>query len=179
MTGEVPFTYTTVTPAVAAPTPRKRVIRRGDPDYEDDENLDHLDDMDDDVEIPEDDDDDDWLAQKRRRKPYIGRSERKSNVVRNVSPYMKAKLEPRRLPTESPLVRGPDSNNSATTGVVVQHGLPTTTHALRPSMIAPMIKPRIISMSAASRAIGEPAPVIVQEKKKELQLQVRRHLGNP
>lgn len=83
---DAPYTYTPVTPTYTASSHRKRVVRRGADDDDDD-----LDDDMDELDIPEDDDDEDWYAHKRRRKPYVPKSERKSMVQRNVSPFVRPK----------------------------------------------------------------------------------------
>lgn len=89
---DAPYTYTPIqtthsTSAVAS-SHRKRVIRRHH-DHDDDD--DHDDELDDGA-IPEDDDDEDWFAHKRRRKPYVPRSERaKALGPRNSSPFIRPK----------------------------------------------------------------------------------------
>lgn len=90
---DAPYTYTPIqtihsTSTVASSSHRKRVIRRHH-DHDDDD--DHDEELDDGA-IPEDDDDEDWFAHKRRRKPYVPRSERaKALAPRNSSPFIRPK----------------------------------------------------------------------------------------
>lgn len=87
---DAPFTYTPIYTAHTS-TPslqRKRVVRKHHDDDDDD-----LDEELDDGAIPEDEDDEDWFAHKRRRKPYVPKTDRKSFTQRNSSPFIKPKHE--------------------------------------------------------------------------------------
>lgn len=85
---DAPYTYTPIstvhTPSTS--TQRKRPARRNHHDDDDDVDLDE--ELDDGA-IAEDDDDEDWFAHKRRRKPYIPKSDRKSMSQRNISPFVR------------------------------------------------------------------------------------------
>lgn len=91
---DAPFTYTPITTS-AATSHRKRVIRRQHDDDDDD-----LDDELDDGAIPEDDDDEDWFANKRRRKPYVPKTDRKSIVPRTSSTFTKPRHDEQQGPQQ-------------------------------------------------------------------------------
>lgn len=141
---DAPFTYTpiytahTSTPALQ----RKRVVRK------------HLDDDDDDLDeelddgaIPEDEDDEDWFAHKRRRKPYVPKTDRKSITMRNSSPFIKPKHEEMHHAVSA----------AAPPRLVQTHNARHTVTSSTPVAIKP--QPHLVTLKPKQTIVGLPAKV--------------------
>lgn len=115
---DAPYTYTPIS-TVHAPSSsqRKRPARRNH--YDDDEDVD-LDEELDDGAIAEDDDDEDWFAHKRRRKPYIPKSDRKSMSQRNISPFVKPQHEQQQHQPQTPRTVVHQQTVSSSTPVAIK-----------------------------------------------------------
>lgn len=130
---DAPFTYTPISTVnrEATTSHRKRTARK----HHQDDDEDDLDDELDDGAIPEDDDED-WFAHKRRRKPYVPKTDRSRPIPqRNSSPFIRPKHDEHQVQGTPPPPRLVQHNPSRYTAT-------STPVAIKPQPQLVTLKPK-------------------------------------